>query len=472
MKGRGQLLAAVVVAAVVVAAAVGLQHGLGTKAFATAPPAVAPSGAWFCPHGGGAGWRATLQVANPGSRSVAVRVTSVSEGRPPSVSKTYTVDAGTELALAANAASRGSSSLVEYFGGWVAAGWVARAGGGESGVASEPCAPAAGRTWLLPDGSTQLAEQATAAKNRPTLDSYVVLMNPFATDAIVSLTLYTDEDAPVHPGVWTHVVLKPFRSRAFLLNDQRLGFGTVSASVDAEVGRVVASSLDVNQLGGIRSAMGQRPPTPGTAVLPGGFDQGRTELVVMNPTANDAQPTGTVLGRSEPVPVDPTSEDRVNPQSAQTFAVTTEGASALAVHVPSGTAVVRRTFGQSSDQAATDPAPPAAAWLVLPAVAGSPSHPGLAIANPGSEPVDVSISHLSEGGSISDAITLHVPGLREVAAPTGFLEAHPSAAILATSEDGTFVPASASYSLGRDGDAGYAVALGVQIPAAWVPTAP
>jgi hypothetical protein len=36
-------------------------------------------------------------------------------------------------------------------------------------------------------------------------------------------------------------------------------------------------------------------------------------------------------------------------------------------------------------------------------------------------------------------------------------------------DDGTFVPAAASYSRGREGFATYAVALGIQIPAAWIP---
>jgi hypothetical protein len=470
MRGRGQLFAAVGVVALVVAAALVLQRGVGPRALASAGPGAAPSGAWFCPHGGGGGWTATLELANPGPRPVDVRVTALS-GRRPAAPRSLAVEPGTTLGVPVDAGARESATLVEYFGGWIAAGWVAHAGGGEKGVAAEACAPSAGTTWLLPDGSTKLAEEATSSQNQKTLDPYVVVMNPFAVDAVFSVSLYTDDRSPVRPGDWTNVVLEPFRSRAFLLNDQLLGHATVAAEIEAKVGRVVASSLDVDELGGIRSSLGQRPPTPGSAVLPGAFDQGRTELVAMNPTSAAVQPSGIVLGRDDQAPLGD-ADARINPDAAQTFATTTDGPSALVVRVPSATAVVRRTFGRTADQAATPPGAPAAAWVLLPAVAGEPSHPGVVIANPAANPADVSLTSLptGDGGSPASGIVA-VPGLRTVAAPADLVASQPAAAILAMSTDGTFVPASASYSLGQEGYAGYAVALGVPIPAAWVPPA-
>jgi hypothetical protein len=64
---------------------------------------------------------------------------------------------------------------------------------------------------------------------------------------------------------------------------------------------------------------------------------------------------------------------------------------------------------------------------------------------------------------------VHVPAFRTVAVPSAFVEAQPFGAIVATSTDGTFVPAEVSASLGVEGEAAYAVALGVPIPDAWVP---
>jgi uncharacterized protein DUF5719 len=473
MRGRGQLLAALLTVGVVVSAAVWLQRGVGTKAFAGPAPAVATSGAWFCPHGGGAEWQDRVQVANPGVHPVRIRVTTLSESRP-GRAKTYTVEPGTEVQLPEPGTSRAASTVVEYFGGWVAASWVAHAGGGETGVAAEPCSPTAGQRWLLPDGSTQLAESAGGPQSRRSLDSYVVVMNPFAVDAVFSLTLYTDKDAPVRAGEWTNVDLQPFRTRAFHLNDQRLGYATVSATVDAKVGRVVASSLDVSAVGGIRASLGQLAPVPGTGVYPGAFDQGRTELVLMNPTGAQAQVTGSMLGNGEPAPLSGPEGDRANADSAQTFPQTTDGPTSFVVDVPAGTAVVRRTYGESSDSAATGPARPAGAWVLLPAVGGPPYHSGAVLANPGSQPIEVRLSYLPSGTQepAPAPITVHVPAQRTVTVPAAFVQARPLAAILAVSENGTFVPAEASYSLGLRGYAAYAVALGVPIPARWTPTAP
>ena len=83
---------------------------------------------------------------------------------------------------------------MEYFGGFVAAGWVAHAGSDASGVAAEPCAPSAGERWLLPDASTLENDQA-----------FVVVMNPFAATAVFSLTVYTDKSEPIRTEDWTDV---------------------------------------------------------------------------------------------------------------------------------------------------------------------------------------------------------------------------------------------------------------------------
>jgi Family of unknown function (DUF5719) len=469
VRGRSQLVAAILVAAIAVGAGAVLQQGVGTKAFAGPPPLIAPSGAWFCPHGGGTGWRDTLEVANPGESPVRIRVTRLTEARPGSP-RVYTVGPGAELLLPGRSDSRAASSTIEYFGGWVAAAWVSRAGGDEGGVAAEPCSPTAGRRWFLPDGSTRLAEDATAGRPPPTLDSWVVVMNPFAADAVLSLVLYTDHDPPVRVGAWTNIVLKPFHSRAFYLNDQRLGYSTVATSVEAKIGRVVASSLDVSAIGGARAALGELAPVPPDAVLPGGFDQGRSELVVMNPTSAQVQTTGTVLGRSDPRRLETPDEGRADPESAQTFPLTTEGPTSVDVRLPTGAAVVRRTYGQSSDQAATGPGVPARRWVILPAIGGKPSHAGAVVANPGPQAIDIHLSYLPSGTDPApEPITMHVPGMRAVAVPSAFVEERPMAAILAVASDGAFVPVAASYSLGRDGLAGYAVSRGVPIPEGWVP---
>ena len=61
-------------------------------------------------------------------------------------------------------------------------------------------------------------------------------------------------------------------------------------------------------------------------------------------------------------------------------------------------------------------------------------------------------------------MTVTVPPQSTAEAPEPFLSVAPEAGVLATAASGTFVPASASYSLGIEGLAGYAVALGIPIP--------
>ncbi|HEX9123593.1 MAG TPA: DUF5719 family protein [Actinomycetota bacterium] len=460
MRARGQLLSAVLVVALVVAGGVYLQDGIGPRSFAAPPLPEAPSGAWFCPHGGGTDWEVTIEVANPGPTPVRVRVTRLGSGKPSSPD-VLTVAPDTELQLPAPAGERGSSTMVEYFGGWVAAGWVAHAGGGEGGVAAEPCLSGGGRRWLVPDG--------TAEENQ---DDYVVVMNPFAAEAVFTLTLYTTRrPAPITPGDWTNVVLRPHRSEAFRLNPKALGESTVSTLIDVKVGRVATSSLGVSGLGGIRSSVGIEGPPPTTSILPGGFDQGATDLVVMDPTEEAASVQALLLSKDTSQAVPSLVESSTNPGSAATYPVTTEGPSALVVRSPAGVAVARRSLGVTSDQGSTSgTGTPGQAWVILPAVAGPPTHPGLVLANPGTEPVEVTLSYLPAAeGPVPSPVTVQVPAGRVLGPPRSFLEAKPFSAILAVAPGGTFVPAAASYSLGREGYATYAVSLGVPIPEAWIP---
>jgi hypothetical protein len=460
MRARGQFLSAALVLVVSIAGAVYLQDGVGPKPSSAAPAPEAPSGAWFCPHGGGTDWEVTLEVANPGPNPVRVRVTRLGSAKPANP-KSFTVAPGTELQLPAPADERGSSSVVEYFGGWVAAGWVAHAGGGEGGVAAEPCLAQGGDRWLVPDGS--------AAQSQ---DDYVVVMNPFSVDAVFTLTLYTTKrPAPITPGDWTNVVLHPHRSEAFRLNPKALGEATVSTLVDVEVGRVAVSGLGVSGLGGIRGSVGVQGVPSTTTILPGGFDQGATDLVVADPTERAASVQALLLSKDTSQAVASLTESSTDAASAATYPVTTDGPSALVVHAPPGVAVARRTLGVSSDQGSTaGTGTPGRAWVILPAVAGPPTHPGLVMANPGNEPVDVTLTYLPAAeGPVPPPITVQVPAGRVLGPPRSFIEAKPFSAILAIAEDGTFVPAAASYSLGREGYATYAVSLGVPIPPAWIP---
>jgi len=348
--------------------------------------------------------------------------------------------------------------MVEWFGQWVAVGWVAHAGGGEGGVAAEPCAPAAGGRWFLPDGTTDVERD----------HDYVVVMNPFAREAVFSITLLSERKEPVRHGSLTDVALRPFRSAAFDLGDVVLGEPTVSALVDVSVGRVAAATLGVSDTGGIRSALGYLGTPPRTLTFPGGADAGRTQLVVMSAGAgNDGARvslSGDILVQGGPPQVFAGLADASMPaESARTFASTTSGPTSVRLTVSGqDVAAVRRTFGVVSDQASVTGALPASSWIVLPAVAGDPSNPGLVLTNPGIEPAVVTLSFLSPGPA--EQISVSVPPRSSVEAPEEFLRVAPEAGVRAEAISGTFIPAAASYSLGHDGFATYAVALGIAIP--------
>jgi len=353
---------------------------------------------------------------------------------------------------------RARSSIVEWFGQWVAVGWVAHAGGDDRGVAAEPCAPAAGDRWFLPDGTTEIEGD----------EEFVVVMNPFAHQAVFSLTLLSERQEPVQQGDLTDVVLKPFHSVVFHLNEVVLGERTVSTLIDVSAGRVAAASLGVSGTGGIRSALGYLGQPPEVLTYPGGADAGRTELVVMNGGSSEeagrVELAGEILGTEGLQTFAGLSEASLPPGSARTFPATTAGASAVRISVSGDdAAAVRRTYGSVSDQGAITGAEPAAAWVILPAVAGLPATPGLVIANPSTEPVVVTLHYLEPGPD--DRVEVTVPPGSTIQAPKEFRNLAPEVAVIAEAASGTFVPAAASYSFGREGLATFAAAIGIPLPA-------
>ncbi|HET9248967.1 MAG TPA: DUF5719 family protein [Actinomycetota bacterium] len=452
-----QPLVALLVPIALLAGAAYVDREATPRTFEPAADVRASSGAWFCPHGGGPeGWEVRLQVANPGERSATIRVRSL-DGDKPAEPESFEVPPGGFVQIPVESRGRERSSVVEWFGQWVAVGWLAHAGGGEGGVAAEPCAPAAGGRWLLPDGATDVEDDR----------DYVVVMNPFAREAVFSITLLSERKEPVRHGSLTDVALRPFRSIAFDVGDVVLGEPTVSALVQVSVGRVAAATLGVSGSGGIRSALGYLGQPPRALTFPGGADTGQTKLAVMSAGAED---DGRVSLEGDLLVVEGTPQEfsgladaSMPASSARTFPVTTSGPVSVRFAVSGDdVAAVRRTLGVVSDQAAVTGAQPSSSWIVLPAVAGAPSNPGLTLTNPGTEPAVVTLSFLSPGPAQQVSVT--VPPLSTVEAPTQFLQVAPEAGVWAEATSGTFIPAAASYSLGHDGFATFAVSLGVPIP--------
>ena len=69
MRGSGRAWLAIVLAALAVIGASAAER-LGPATPSTGAAGDAVSSVWLCPHGGGPGWRGTIEIANPGDASV------------------------------------------------------------------------------------------------------------------------------------------------------------------------------------------------------------------------------------------------------------------------------------------------------------------------------------------------------------------------------------------------------------------
>lgn len=460
MRARGQFFVAVVLAGALAGAGVALES-LGVEPRGGGPPGAAFSGAWLCPHGGGARWAVTLTAANPGPEAVGLRVRTFGS-KAPSAPQEFTVEPGTEVRVPVQARTRGAASSVEYFGGWAAVGWAAEAKGDASGVAAEPCLPSAGRSWLVPDGTSEQGH-----------DDAIVVMNPFAADAVVTVTLFFDpageREQPLVPKAWSELVIRGRRSVALRLNPQALGERTVGAFVEASLGRVAVASLGITKAGGIRSAIGVAGELGGSVILPGGADGGQSDVVVVGPLEEPTVLVGRILGTEGVGPATGLEDASVRSRSARSFPVITEGASAIEVTAPDagGFAAVRRSFGSGADQGATAGAPqPRRAWIVPPPVLTHRVAPRLFLANPTEDPATVTLTLLPTSGAaeVPAPITLTVPGGSTVSAPAEFTAAVPLASVLVEASDGAIVPTVVATV--REGP-GYAVVGGIPLPARW-----
>jgi hypothetical protein len=395
-----------------------------------------------------------LYLANPGVGDVTARITSMSSRRPEAP---FDVDVPAQATVAVEvpAMGREASTFVEYFGGWIGAGWVAQGGGGEIGVGAEPCAPDAGRTWFSPDGTTEKGE-----------DAYIVVMNPFAEDAVFDVVLLTPKRAPIRTSELSDVVLRSGKSVAFRANAFAEGEPAVGAEVDVSLGRVAVSSLGVSREAGIRSVIGRADVSP-QAFLPAGAGSGQSTFVLMVPGQDQVSFGATLLSADLPVPAGGLTEATQGPLSARPYPVTTSGASSIDV-VSQGSVpfvAIQRAIGVGNDDASTGgAAEPGSDWLVLPAIAGEPSHPGLVIVNPGNTTVTVTLHALApEGVTPPPDITFVVPAASVRTAPRDFLNEDHRSAIEVRAEGGDVIAMAASTSLGNEGLSTYALSIGVAV---------
>jgi hypothetical protein len=451
--GQGAL--ALILAALVVAGGVVLDHLVGVRAAAPGPASITDSGAWLCPHGGGVGWEGRIYLANPGNDPSTVRLTALS-GKSTPVVQTVTVDPGTTSEVDVPATAKEASTYVEYFGGWVAAGWMTvRQGPGGTGVGTEPCAAATDAAqWYTANGSTPKGAVAD-----------VVIMNPYGVNAIFDVVLFASDRAPVQKTDLTDVVLKPHRSMVVPIQTTLPLEAAVGSEIDVHAGRIGVAAVDSSVQHGIGAVIGATSAVSALTIpLMSGTGQRSLSLTV--PGADAARFDGSSLGEAAGQPVDSLTGVAQDAQTSQAYELATSGASALKIEEQPGVggsfvASVTST-GEGVDIAATTGAPAASRWVVLPTIAGEPSSPGLVVANPGTAATTVTLRALTANGPKD--VTLDVSAGSSVSAPAGFLNAAKASAIEVSAAGGNVIAAGASESLGNKGIAGYAIALGIPVP--------
>jgi hypothetical protein len=468
MRARGQFLVTLLVVVLVAGAGVYLQRRVGPKALAAPVGGTATSGAWFCPHGGGPkgtkDWHATLAVANPGSSPVRIRVTELGSEKPAPADASV-VPPGRELLLDVPADSPEASTYVEYFGGWVSAGWVMRAQGSISGVAAEACTAEADRTWTLADGDTSLP-QGLKVKERNR--SQLVIMNPFSTDAALSVVLYGDQ-RPTSSKDLTDFVLPAMRSVSIPLAKYVVGPEALGAQVRVSVGRVAAATLSTSFATGIRSAEGVPGPPPQRIFLPAGPKHASTQLAITAPEPQGDTVSGTLRGRQEPQPVaDLDGQQQQQGGTSGVHDTSITGPSTYQINASRGVAAAVRTLvsGTSHDGASTSGSAVAApAWVVPPAASSEPARPSIVLFDAGTQDARVTLTALPSGkGKAPKPVTVTVPAGESSSAPGRFASAVATSSVLVVSAGPPVVAASAAFSEGEHGVGGFAVATGVIDP--------
>jgi hypothetical protein len=468
MRARGQFLVTLLVVILVAGAGVYLQRRVGPKALAAPVAGTATSGAWFCPHGGGPqgtkDWRATLAVANPGSSPVRIRVTELGAEKPAAADASV-VPPGREVLLEVPADSPEASTFVEYFGGWVSAGWVMRAQGTISGVAAESCTPEADRTWTLADGDTSLPQGAKPNEGNQT---ELVIMNPFSTDAALSVVLYGN-GRPTSTKDLTDFVLPAKRSVAIPLAKYVVGPEALGAQVRVSVGRVAAATLSTSFANGIRSSEGLPGPPAQRIFLPAGTGPASTQLAITAPAPKGVTASGTLRGSQAPQPVADLAAQQQQGETSALHDSSIRGPSTYQITASGGVAAAVRTLASdtSHDGASTSGSSVAApAWVVPPAAASEPARPSIVLFDAGTKDARVTLTALpSSKAKAPKPVTVTVPAGQSSSAPARFASAVATSSVLVVSSGPPVVAASAAFSEGEHGVGGFAVATGVVDPA-------
>ncbi len=444
MKARGRIVGAVLAAASIALVGFLLELSLGPRGYHRSAAGEDISGVWFCPHGGGEGWRAWVVLANPSPKHAEILVTTYTRGDLPAVTRTSLL-AGRQRFIEVPAARMASASMVEFFGASASAGIVVeRAGGG--GIAAEPCSSRTGRRWYVAEGSSERGQQAM-----------LVILNPYAVDATFDVVL-TGSERVVHAGALQGIVVPARQATALNLNRFALGEPTLSATVLVSSGKVAVAGFGLGESGfrSVRATAGAAR----TWFLPGAADDAPSSLAVLAP---DGEVPLEVRVQGAENQVDALTDAAVSAGRATTFEVLALQ-SGLAVEAEGPEAFVagrRLSVSTAGDQAATAGAPRGAgAWIAPPALGPGGGQSLLVLQNSGAEAVIGDISFLTPQGRTEapQLATFRVEGGRTQVLDLSVVAGGQPVTALVTGDSPALLVAQASLS-----PAGYAVAMGTPL---------
>ncbi len=365
---------------------------------------------WFCP---GLPAAAPLEaqvliLSNIGTDDAEAAVTVFPDDGSAPVAQTVAVPAAGITRLVRATIGPAGGVVVEAFSSDVVV---------EQGVESSdlfadgPCASAAATDWHFAAGTTGNFEANTTG--RP-VDNWLVLFNPFGTDARVEVTVRANDSVPQV----LQTIDVPRRVRVLVpLHEQAVRKPQVGVAVHASVGRVVASQSMVfgEQSGftGITLSLGAtRPSSEWTFAYGASTASTRTVVALVNTGMVDTEADVIVSAAAAPLTV-PVKRDAVvwvqiggcaDPPAENCIPVGADVSYTTLVATEEDTPIVAEQIAFYGEGAVGEGvatvmgAPRPTARAVLPSIGATAGRNGVvAIANPGVTPVSVDLTIVRGG---------------------------------------------------------------------------
>lgn len=383
----------------------------------TAAPASARSSAWYCagatgvPDGLADG---TVAIANAGTRALKADVSVLPIGGAAGQVSVDVASNGTAAVHLADVVQGDYlAAVVELDGGDAV---VELSTTGPLGTSVTPCASTASPTWYFAEGVT--TRDATEV---------LVVFNPFPEDAVVDFA-FTTEEGQVTPQALTGLSVQGRGLAAINVGDYVQRREAVAARITARTGRLVVSRVQIfdGSVGqkGASVTLGVPSPEPVWYFADGLAADGLAErFQVYNPLQSEAQVELAIAlddGEAEPLRITVPRESRVsvvaNDESRVPKGVghsvilrSTNGVDVVVERSVDATGAAGRSgVGSSPGARAT-----ARRWVFAAGRADADIDEFLAVANPGTAAVEVTVSVLADG------VLREVTGLRDLEVAPG-----------------------------------------------------